>query len=445
MENSNTFGICTLANHVFELLTGTINVNATVIKINSENLSVNGELCFLTNLQAWKNFFTIEASIYSKCTSILEYLLHSRGQTFQRGTNEEIAETVFRELVAASAIWHLRIEKCTLQKERVCVFLNRSHAISTAITMFVSNNVDIFKNQYSDKSFSLKVETDKESDLTNVRLCLIRDVAENLMKLQGCKISETSNNKYIITSKSQSKTEDSYNRYVCGVVKNSEANAKEIKLTWELYLKEKKIKLSESFKQKCSTINEEINSVDDINSCLAQAEIVFELLAVKPSRTVFIKSNTSSDRSVSNTKGVSFIFYNLARISAIWKKYITMQAAGRYPKLTDINNVDFSSLNQEEEWELVYNFIIGYPDMIRSCIRYEPDFELYPQTLCHFLGRLCQKFSAYYRRIRVLTEGGNHQVPAMTARLYLLKALDDILLGALKVLHIRSVPSGFYM
>ena len=54
------------------------------------------------------------------------------------------------------------------------------------------------------------------------------------------------------------------------------------------------------------------------------------------------------------------------------------------------------------EWNLVYTFILQYPQMIQSCVKHENSFEPCPQYVCSFLSRLCQQFSIYYRRTRVL-------------------------------------------
>lgn len=41
--------------------------------------------------------------------------------------------------------------------------------------------------------------------------------------------------------------------------------------------------------------------------------------------------------------------------------------------------------------------------MLKDCLKYDPIFQVNPQVICIFLAKLCQKFSIYYRRIRILT------------------------------------------
>lgn len=43
----------------------------------------------------------------------------------------------------------------------------------------------------------------------------------------------------------------------------------------------------------------------------------------------------------------SFVLYNASRINAILEKFKEEELLGKYPSLSDINNVDFGLLNQE--------------------------------------------------------------------------------------------------
>lgn len=131
--------------------------------------------------------------------------------------------------------------------------------------------------------------------------------------------------------------------------------------------------------------------------------------------------------------------YNIARIIAIIEKYNHKRLKGEYPNLPHMNDIDFSLLKQEEEWELIYNFIIGYQQMLKDCLKYDPIFQVNPQVICIFLAKLCQKFSIYYRRIRILTEAYDHLIPTMNARLYMLHALQIVLQNTLALIDIIPV------
>ncbi|XP_018355727.1 PREDICTED: DALR anticodon-binding domain-containing protein 3 [Trachymyrmex septentrionalis] len=431
-------GFCTrsvIDNVVFHF-TGDTHKNSSVIKVNSENLLANGELYFLCNFKAWRVLLTCSKG----CTSILQHFAHAHGAT-KGNTDADVAEEIFNQLILKSSNWPIRIQRCMLQKERICLFLNRGDIVANSIRMAIECGMTFGKAKSTGKAFILKYQPDGQSDLTTQRLRLMRNIAVKVLSLHGHMLSTEINcaDRYIFTSKSEGLIDEGYKKYICGVVKNSQTNSKEICLTWEQYIQNKMNQLAELSEHKF--IEDEKNDAKDLFlHNLANAIIIFELMAVKPSRSVIINNNNfEDDRNITNTRGASFALYNTARIATIITKHNEKVLRGDYPSLPDIKNVDFSQLQEKEEWELIYNFIFGYPQMINDCLKCEPNFHIYPQVVCLFLSRLCQKFSVYYRKVRILTEGGNHLIPKMVARLYMLRALYVIFENALDILGIKPV------
>ncbi|XP_012219889.1 DALR anticodon-binding domain-containing protein 3 [Linepithema humile] len=411
--------------------------NSSIIKVNNENLSTNGELYFLCSFKAWKSLLVCSKD----CTSILQHYTHVHGTT-KYNTDVDVAKEVFEQLILKSSSWPIRIQQCILQKEKVCLFLNRGDIITNSIRMAVECGMMFGSTPSTGKAFSLKYQPDIQSDLTTQRLHLMRNIAAKVLSLHGYVISNEKNciGKYLFTSKSEGSVDEGYEKYVCGVVKNSQSKSKEICLTWDQHVKCKIDQLAELNEHKFIEDEENNAKKDLFLENLANAIVIFELMAVKPSRSVIIgNSDSKEDKSITNTKGASFVLYNVARIATIIRKYNERVLCGDYPSLPNIGNVDFSELYEEEEWELVYNFIFGYLQMINDCLKCEPNFHIYPQVLCLFLSRLCQKFSAYYRRIKILTEGSDHLISKMVARLYMLHALQVVFENALDILGIKSV------
>ncbi|XP_012287697.1 DALR anticodon-binding domain-containing protein 3 isoform X2 [Orussus abietinus] len=391
--------IRTLVDNILKELIGERIENVSVVKINSSNLSNNGDLSILINLCAWKDYISPE--IEDELMNILEYYFY-RNEQFILHSSDETAEKVFEALIHSSRNWPLKIEKCTLQKERVCIFLNRPHAMATAIKTIIEFGSNYGRALSNEKNFAIEVLPDFESHLTNVRLHIIKDVTRNILRLQGYQISENGHFKHILTVKSQGEIENNYKRIVCGVVKSSQMGTKEKELTWDMYITRIMDKLSHTVSQKFFSENAMIDDYNDVLN-IAKAVATFELLSVKPSRAVLLKADTNYIDNVINKKGGLFVLYNTVRIAAIFEKYNERRCKGMYPALTHIDDVDFSLLTQEEEWELVYNFILGYSKLIENGIRHEPTLEPCPQVVCAFLSQLCKMFSVYYCRFRVLT------------------------------------------
>ncbi|XP_011641656.1 DALR anticodon-binding domain-containing protein 3 isoform X2 [Pogonomyrmex barbatus] len=427
------FCIKSIIDDIIFYFTGDTHKKSSAIKVNSENLLVNGELHFLCNFKAWRNLFTCSKN----CINILQHLAHAHG-----ATKDDIDADTAEELILKSNNWPIRIQRCMLQKERVCLFLNREDIIASSIKMAVECKMTLGKIKSTGKIFILKYQHDAQSALTTQRLHLIRNVTAKALNLHGhivLSTGENCTNKYIFTSKSEGLIDEGYKKYVCGIVKNSQTNSKETCFTWEQYIKYKMNQLAELSEHKFIE-NEKNNAKDFFLHNLANAVIIFELMTVKPSRSVIIgNNNVEDDRNITNTRGASFVLYNTARIAAIIAKYNEKVSRGEYPSLPDIKNVDFSQLQEEEEWELIFNFVFGYSQMINDCLKCEPNFYIYPQVVCLFLLRLCQKFSVYYRKVRILTEGGDHLIPKMVARLYMLHALQVVFENALDILGIKPM------
>ncbi|XP_070155070.1 DALR anticodon-binding domain-containing protein 3 isoform X2 [Polyergus mexicanus] len=437
MESWTEFCIKSVIDNIVFHLAGDKYKNSLIIKINSKNLSVNGELYFLCNFKAWKSI----SKCAKNCTSILQHFVHIHGMT-KDNIDADVTEEMFKQLTSKSSNWPIRIQQCMLQRERVCLFLNREDVIVNSIRMAVKHGRTFGRIKSIGKTVNLKYQPDTQSDLTSHRLRLIKNIAAKALSLHGYTLSAEENcaDKYIFTSKSEGLIDKGYEKYVCGVVKNYHTNSKEICLTWEQYIKCKMDQLAELSEHKLIESERNNTKKDFFLHNLANAIVTFELMAVKPSRSVVIGNNNfQNNKSITNNRGASFVLYNTARIATIIMKYNEKVSCGNYPSLPNIENVDFSQLHEEDEWELIYNFIFGYPQMINDCLKYEASFCIYPQILCLFLSRLCQKFSIYYRRIRILTEGGDHLTSKMFARLYMLYALQVVLQNALDILGITPV------
>ncbi|KAJ8971368.1 hypothetical protein NQ317_016563, partial [Molorchus minor] len=92
-----------------------------------------------------------------------------------------------------------------------------------------------------------------------------------------------------------------------------------------------------------------------------------------------------------------------------------------------------------EEWELFYVYILQFPITIKSCIKDIEKGIINPQYLVSFLSSLCSIFSAYYRRVRILTDPREHLYAVLYARIYLLKALQCVFHNTLHILNIDPI------
>lgn len=169
---------------------------------------------------------------------------------------------------------------------------------------------------------------------------------------------------------------------------------------------------------------------------LGDAAVKIDLLHVKVNRPVIIDENCTAGIS---SKGAPFILYNCARLAEIFRKFDKRVQSGDIGPLPDLENIDFSNLIQPEEWELAFVYLLQYSRTIESCVSELCNGKLNVHNLLIFLDSLCTTFSGYYRRVRVLTENRPHLLATMYARIYLLKAIQQIFHNALALLDITPV------
>ncbi|OAD53917.1 DALR anticodon-binding domain-containing protein 3 [Eufriesea mexicana] len=427
MENTPSICIQLLINNITSYLSGNVCKNSSIVKVNNENLAINGELYFLPSLKVWKSVLKGTDKCDEKCTTILQHCLHIRDGQTNNNTDADTANQVLQLLIASSSSWSIKLEKCFLEKERIFLFLQRTPLIENSIKAAITFKHDFGKTFSLKKVFSLKSLQDKESELTTTRLYLIQCVTEKILNLHGYSVSnEYPDYKFVFTSKSQGSVEENYERCICGVVKNTETNCKETKLTWQEYIsnKIKELKTLNEHKyfetEKCN-----VKAQDCFLENIAKATAMFELLSVKPTRSVFIGCNFATDKNTTNTKGACNTKFCMNFLESLRKQILSLLV--------------FRCSFYIEEWELIYNFVIGYQQMIKDCLKHDSVFQINPQVICIFLAKLCQKFSIYYRRIRILTEVYDHLIPTMSVRLYMLHALQIVLQNALGLLDILPV------
>ncbi|CAG2219455.1 DALR anticodon-binding domain-containing protein 3 [Mytilus edulis] len=140
----------------------------------------------------------------------------------------------------------------------------------------------------------------------------------------------------------------------------------------------------------------------------------------------------------------AFVMYNCARLATLNKHFEDNVSKGIYPPLPEISSINFSTLREEDEWELFYNYIFIYGELISETTeQFIPEgsiiSKIHTHKVCNFLVSLSRHLSSYYSRTHVLGENREHLLPTMYARLYLLKVTHQIMCHALSLLGITPL------
>jgi len=157
---------------------------------------------------------------------------------------------------------------------------------------------------------------------------------------------------------------------------------------------------------------------------LTKAQVQFDMTSTSPA-----VQTTVSD-SVSNT--AVFVLYNSARISQIISSFKHNVQEGLYPPLPQ--QVDWTLLSEEEEWEIFFAYILPYKDVLEEAA---VDFKLHRIPL-HLIG-LSNCLSRYYSRVKILRDPLPKLIPVIHARIQFLKEIKKIILSSLNIMGLENL------
>ncbi|XP_041459923.1 DALR anticodon-binding domain-containing protein 3-like [Lytechinus variegatus] len=189
------------------------------------------------------------------------------------------------------------------------------------------------------------------------------------------------------------------------------------------------------------------DSWNDMIHNLTAAGIKFDILGTHHRHPVKLDVGERNESSPwpDNRNGV-FVVYNYARLSTLFARFEEEVNKGTYPALPPVESIDFSTLKEEAEWKLLFSHILTLPDVIldsigESITTQELSCKFETHKICRYLVSLSQDLSTYYSRYRILVEPRPHLLPTMFARIYLLKAVHQVLGNGLALLKITPLTT----
>ncbi|XP_026752969.2 DALR anticodon-binding domain-containing protein 3 [Galleria mellonella] len=402
---------------VLAFITGAHNsVKGQLIKKHCENLSTHGDISFPNTVKSWHEYLNTTVDV-------------DPGVTLLSFMDKQV-----EDLIEQSKNWVLKIRKVNESKERVYMFIERTHAIRVGLLEASRNNEFIEQSIREGTSRVLSDPVENENSITSLRVKYLTKSIQNLY----CINSKCKNSFYnIIVSSKSSNACDGGRKVLCGAVLNAKTGVKETSVSGDEFIRIRQGEMTLIAQHKYGVRVSTDTKWKEFISHLGESAVVFELLQIKPNSAVKINFDCSSTGS---SKGAAFILYNCARLETILRTYNDKVIEGSYPALPKYEDVDLSLLTQEDEWCLIFNYILGFPSLIANCVEInEKNCEFRPHLICNFLCSMVRVFSQYYRRVRILTEPRKHMLPVMFARIYMLKTINDTLKTCLHILNIKSV------
>uniref|UniRef100_A0A182PSX2 DALR anticodon binding domain-containing protein n=1 Tax=Anopheles epiroticus TaxID=199890 RepID=A0A182PSX2_9DIPT len=174
-------------------------------------------------------------------------------------------------------------------------------------------------------------------------------------------------------------------------------------------------------------------------SSLGRSAAIVDMLHTRHTNVIDMRNMQDMLRNQYSSKGASFIMYNYARLASILKKHTELVEQGVAIMIPKAHEIDYSLLTDPDEWVLLYAYLLRFPNVIQQTIGYGQYARIAPYHLLNFTLCMIKRLSKYYRRVRILTENRPKLQPVMLARLYLIRALFDMLRIILSILDLEPV------
>ncbi|XP_072932485.1 DALR anticodon-binding domain-containing protein 3-like isoform X1 [Epargyreus clarus] len=373
----------------------------------------DGDYSFPNTIKPWWEHLIIKEGKSTECT-FLQYI------------NKDV-----QTLVSESKYWDISIARAMVVGDRVHLFLNRASAILIGLLNAIETH-HMIAQCFTIKPSSVELDPlcDHSRDVTSMRVKRLAKVIENLYAISA-KCREWSP-QIFVTTKSTSKKADSRVIY-CGPVLNAKTGVKETSVSGDELISMRQTDLQLIFEHKMGGRIPANSPWSEYMLVVGESSVSYELLRTKPSSPVNIEFTPLK----SANKEATFILYNGARLQKLLSYY---NLSPTFPPLPDFEDADFTLLTHEDEWNLVFNFILGLPWVLNTVVQIDDKTCVFrPHSICIFVSAMVKAFSKYYRNVKILTAPRPHLLPVLFARIYMLKILNDCLKFCLKLLNIKTV------
>ncbi|XP_058447401.1 DALR anticodon-binding domain-containing protein 3 [Malaya genurostris] len=344
---------------------------------------------------------------------------------FQNFNEEELAT-----LVSVSKEWEISVKTAQLTSTAsISLFLSRDRVYRAFIQKCTESG---FAGTARDKQILLICDIDENQNnlsMVDFRILSVKNVASNLLRFDGYKVSKEFNDGVQTMSITRNRSKQSTDSYeiLCGSVATCGITADE-------YIRKRANDMQLIAQHKYGIRVKDHRRFQNTIISLGRSAAIVDMLEAKASSPIDIRKNNNQ-----SSKGAQFVLYNYARLSVLFKTFEEKQKTNYYPQLPLIIDIDFKLLKEEDEWQLFWVYVAGFPTMINQALGDGQLSRLAPHVVLSFTSSLVICLSKYYRRIRILTENRQHLLPTMFARIYLLQTVYNVLSTLLQLLNLEPV------
>lgn len=205
-------------------------------------------------------------------------------------------------------------------------------------------------------------------------------------------------------------------------------------------------KMETKYKEKNEVISQEM--FDAVTHEVSTAAMKYALLSVSCMTQINFDIAKITDF---EDASAPFILYNSTRLSSVIRKFEARVAEGILPPLIPLEEVDFTKLDDDREWQLLLDFVLPFASIIVDAamppLPKPPALPSYGMhRICDFLNSFVRALSGYYgpAGVRILPvqsqlDAGFNDFAAMHARVHACKAFKQVIDNGLRLLMIEPL------
>ncbi|XP_053696990.1 DALR anticodon-binding domain-containing protein 3 [Sabethes cyaneus] len=359
--------------------------------------------------------------------------LSKTGDIMLKPIDQEVnAEFSFEpnSLITEGRKWNITINECKINNGSVSLFLNRVPVYRNIIGQIIENKLaPAWKHEQI--CITCDVEESDHFSMTNFRMLSVYNIVRNIIKFNGYDITNNPNIdgivEKIIVGKSSSLKAVGVTHITCAPVITNGISAND-------YIRKRANDMQLIAQHKYGIRVKDQQRFQVTVASLGRSAAIVDMLESKANSQIDLKKEKNK-----SSKGAAFILYNYARLSVLFKTFDQKQHTNYYPPLPAVVDIDFSLLTEEDEWQLFWVYVAGFPAMMQHASGNGQLVKIAPHIVLSFASGLVISLSKYYRRIRILTENRNHLLPVMFARIYLLKSVYIVLSTLMALLDLEPI------
>ncbi|KAH8388707.1 hypothetical protein KR200_005004 [Drosophila serrata] len=397
------------------------------IRYNILGLTDNGDLSVCANARFWQ---TVVAKQRRQLRSGTDDLLPE---------NEEL-----QSLIENAAKWRFPLKDATsLSTGRYTLSFQRLPIIEFVLKNVLSQGGDYGRRRKTEQSPTLTLVLENAGEgaggLRHYRLQVIYDIVRRLVEYSPWHLVDSKDAKkdtLHVHVELQKCTQQALKDHVCLVAGPVVEPVQKTgtKLALDSYLELRTTHMRQVAMHRNGIRPSGISNMDTLMKRLGAAAVIVDLISVRHQSAVTLVRN-----GLGSSKGASYILYNSARLETLLRTFDDKVKANVYDPLPPLEAIDFSILEDDLDWQLIYGYLLPFPDVLESLLEQLPQGSCGIHKFVRYIENLAGVTSRYYRHKKVLVQKREQLSPILYARVYLIMTVRQVLNVVLAVLGIQPV------